>query len=129
GSLDEATTSDYPFLNNIIDHSISPFSAFVKLKPDRFPHQITVLAPRVVGVSLPATKVSTMTPAPSLVELFLKDASPLFAAAALEKNEEWLSAMVDTTNEEMVGAAFDNSVHGIVYQLCHEMNRVESSSI
>nr|GEX63673.1 hypothetical protein [Tanacetum cinerariifolium] len=78
----------------------SMVQALMKLEPDRFARQITVLAPRVVGVSLPTTK-----------------------------NKEWLSAMVDTTNEEMVGAASDNSVQGIVYQLCHEMNRVESSSI
>nr|GEY10586.1 hypothetical protein [Tanacetum cinerariifolium] len=106
GRLVEATplvaTTDYPFLNKVADHSTHPLYAIVDLEPDKMAHPAIVLAPMGAGVYPP----------------LLKDAS--------EQNEEWLSAMVDTTNEEMVDAAFDKPVevfvHDVIHPACEDVN-------
>ncbi|GJZ30215.1 hypothetical protein Tco_0575262 [Tanacetum coccineum] len=66
----------------------------------------------------------------------LVKATPLVATTDypfLNKNEEWLSAMVDTTDEEMVDIASDKMVevfvHGVSHIVCEDVNRVESSSL
>ncbi|GKG14875.1 hypothetical protein Tco_0354475, partial [Tanacetum coccineum] len=89
-------------------------------------------APTTVGVSPPFIKELTITSDPSLVELFLKDPPPSSTIAS-EQNEEWLSVMVDTSNEEMVDAASDKPVEvfvqGVAHRVCEDVNQVESSSI
>nr|GFB53006.1 hypothetical protein [Tanacetum cinerariifolium] len=88
GRLIEATplvaTTDYPFLNMLVDHSDRPLSALLKLEPDRRARLAAVPTLNVVGVSPPSLKESTVTLASSSVELFLKDDFP-FSAAATEQ--------------------------------------------
>nr|GEZ96674.1 hypothetical protein [Tanacetum cinerariifolium] len=43
---------------------------------------------------------------------FSKDA-PLSSATASEQNEEWIRAMVDTTDEEMVDVTSDNPIEDV----------------
>ncbi|GJY84325.1 hypothetical protein Tco_0497701 [Tanacetum coccineum] len=141
GRLIKATplvaTTDYLFLNNIDDHSARPLYALLELKPDKLTCLTVVPVPPVAGVSPPSLKESTVTLASSSVELFLKDVLPSFVAATdqhpQEHNEEWLDAMVDTADEEMVDAASDKSeevlVQGIIHQVCEDMSQVESSLI
>nr|GEY55084.1 hypothetical protein [Tanacetum cinerariifolium] len=107
------TTTDCLFLNKVVDHSANPLSFIVKLEPDRLAHSAVFLTPMVVGVSPPFLKKLIVTHAPSLVELLSKDAPPSYATT-LEQNEEWLSAMVDTADEEMVNAAFNNPMKVLV---------------
>ncbi|GJY99941.1 hypothetical protein Tco_0517371 [Tanacetum coccineum] len=66
----------------------------------------------------------------------LVKATPLVATTDypfLNKNEEWLSAMVDKTDEEMVDVASDKLVEvlvqGVAHPVCEDVNRVESSSL
>ncbi|GJU55119.1 hypothetical protein Tco_1228833 [Tanacetum coccineum] len=76
-----------------------------------FERRLTVVpAPRVAGVSPPFTKELIVTHAPSLVELFSKDATPSYTTTS-EQNKEWLSVM------------------GVAHPVCKDVNRVESSSI
>nr|GEW66111.1 hypothetical protein [Tanacetum cinerariifolium] len=90
GRLVKATplvaTTDYPFLNKVVDHSAHPLSAIMELGPNRLARPAVVLTYRV--------------------ELLSKDTTPS-STAALEQNEEWLGAMVNTTDEEMVKATSD----------------------
>nr|GEW70173.1 hypothetical protein [Tanacetum cinerariifolium] len=136
GMLIEATplvyTTDYPFLNKIIGPSSCLLSALIKLKPHRLVHLAIVLTHRVVGVSPPFHKDSIVTPTSFSVELFLKDAPPS-STTTTRQNDEWLNAMVDTTDEEMVNTTLDNLndvlVQGVVHQVCQDLNRFESSLI
>nr|GFA38021.1 hypothetical protein [Tanacetum cinerariifolium] len=94
----------------IDDYSTRPLSALLELEPDRLARPAAVPAPKVVGGSPPSLKELTVTLASFLVELFPKDGPPSSAAAATEqpsqeRNEEWLNAMIDTTDEEMVDVA------------------------
>ncbi|GJW39569.1 hypothetical protein Tco_0065414, partial [Tanacetum coccineum] len=106
-------TTDYPFLKKIIDHSASPLSVLVKLEPDRLARPATVPALRVIGVSPPSMKESTVIPAPSSMELYSKDA-PYSSTATIEQNEEWLNDIVDTTDAKMADVAFDKSMEVLV---------------
>ncbi|GKA39561.1 anticodon-binding aminoacyl-tRNA synthetase, class 1a [Tanacetum coccineum] len=90
-----------------MDRTQEPFDAALK-KISRLTRPVVVPAPRAVGVPLSISKKSTVTPAPSLVELFSNDAHPS-SAAPLEQNEEWLNVMVDTVDEGIVGVASDKS--------------------
>ncbi|GJU86530.1 60S ribosomal protein L11 [Tanacetum coccineum] len=106
GKLAEATplvaTTDYPFLNKVAAHSVQPLPVIIDLELDRLVCPAVVPAPRAAGVSPPFTKELIVTHAPSLVELFSKDASPSYTTTS-EQNKEWL--------------------------ICEDVNRVESSSI
>ncbi|GJR52527.1 hypothetical protein Tco_1403048 [Tanacetum coccineum] len=96
----------------IDDYSARPLFALLELEPDTLARLAVVLAPKVVGVSPSSLKESTVTLASSLVKLFPKDAPPSFATAteqpSQEHNEEWLNAMVDTADEDMVDVASDS---------------------
>ncbi|GJW83958.1 hypothetical protein Tco_0157103 [Tanacetum coccineum] len=134
--LAEATpliaNTDYPFLNKVFAYSAQPLSAIVDLEPDRLARPTVVLAPRAAGVSPPLTKELTVTPAPSLVELFSKDVPPSYATDS-EQNEEWLNVMVDMAHEEMIdsdsGKLMEVFVQGATHSVNEDVNRVESSSI
>ncbi|GKA88789.1 hypothetical protein Tco_0810553 [Tanacetum coccineum] len=114
-------TTDYPFQNKVVAHSAQPLSDIVDLKPDRLAHLAVVPTPRAVGVSPPVPKELTVTPAPSLVELFSSDAPPS-SVAALEQNEEWLNATVDTTDESIVDAASEKLEEVFLQGMAHPVN-------
>ncbi|GJW33625.1 hypothetical protein Tco_0053657 [Tanacetum coccineum] len=92
-------TIDYPVLNKVADYSAHPLFAITELKPDRLARLAIVLTPMDV---------------------------PPSSTAASDQNEEWLSAMVDTVDEEMVDVASDNLMEvlmqGVVHQVCQDVN-------
>nr|GEX91290.1 hypothetical protein [Tanacetum cinerariifolium] len=120
-------TIDYPFLNKVADHFAHTLSLIVELEHDGLARLTVVPTPRVVGVSLPLLKELTVTPAPSLVELFSNDAPPS-STSTLMQNGECLSDVVYTTDKKMVDAAFDKPmevfVKGVAHPVCEDVNQV-----
>ncbi|GJR80548.1 hypothetical protein Tco_0151333 [Tanacetum coccineum] len=114
------------------DAALKKISCFVPGAQSRLACPVVVPTPKAVGVSPPIPKELTVTPAPSLVELFLSDAPPS-SVAALEQNEEWLNAMVDTTDESIVDVASEKPgevfVQGMAHPINDDASRAKSSLI
>nr|GEV27564.1 hypothetical protein [Tanacetum cinerariifolium] len=76
---------------------------------------LKLIMPLDARVSLPIAKESTMTPASKSLELSTNVAPAPFAYA-LEKNEEWVNAMVDGPNVEMTDGAAHSKSGGVFVQ-------------
>nr|GEV89551.1 hypothetical protein [Tanacetum cinerariifolium] len=131
-------TKYYPFLNMIVDYSAHPLCILLELEPEKLVRPATVPAPKVASVSPSSLRESTVTPAFSSMKFLLNDAPTSSAGAVIEqppqeKNEEWVNAMIDTSDEEMVDAVAGKSakvlVQGVVHQLCEYVKRVYESLI
>ncbi|GJT92577.1 hypothetical protein Tco_1081422 [Tanacetum coccineum] len=116
----------------VVTYSTQPLSVIIDLEPNRLARAVVVPAPRAASVSPSLSKELTVTPTPSSLELFSKDAPPLSTATS-DQNEDWLSVMVDTADEEMVDVASDKSVEifvqDVTHSVCEDVNRVESPLI
>ncbi|GJS16518.1 hypothetical protein Tco_0410990 [Tanacetum coccineum] len=75
-----------------------PLSALISLEPDRLAHLVPAPTPKVVVVSPLSPNEFTVTPASPPKEL----------------NEEWVDALINGPDEEMVDASVDKSVEVVV---------------
>nr|GEV14118.1 hypothetical protein [Tanacetum cinerariifolium] len=97
-------STDYPFLNKLFDHATHPLSTILQLEPEKLARSKIVHAPKVVVISPFSHKESTVVPVPSSMELLFKDVPPS-SAVVTKQNEDWLSVMFDTMDEEMLDVA------------------------
>ncbi|GJU71246.1 hypothetical protein Tco_1262651 [Tanacetum coccineum] len=96
--------TDHDFLNKIFEHVAEPLYVILQLEPKKLARSNNVPTSRNAHVSPPFTKESTMTPAFASLEL-PSDTAPTSSIAALEPNEEWVNAMVDGPDYDMIGDA------------------------
>ncbi|GKF70710.1 hypothetical protein Tco_0203767 [Tanacetum coccineum] len=88
----------------ISEHAAEPLSVILQLEPKKLARPANVPASRDACVSPPIANESTVTLASTSLEL-LSNIVPTSSATALEPNEEWVNAMVDGPDNEMVDAA------------------------
>nr|GEY14323.1 hypothetical protein [Tanacetum cinerariifolium] len=100
----EVAQTDYAFLNKISEHAVEPLSVILQLEPKKLASPANVPASKDACVSPSITKESTMTLASTSLKL-LSNIVPTSSATALETNKEWVNAMVDGPDNEMVDAA------------------------
>ncbi|GKB78617.1 hypothetical protein Tco_0945512, partial [Tanacetum coccineum] len=125
GRLIEATplvvSTEYPFLTKIYNHVAHPLSAIIQLKPEKLAHPDVVPTAKATCVSLTVPRESIVTLVTASLELLSNDAPPS-SAAALEQNEEWINAIVDTANEEIGNVSFEKSVEVFVQGVAHPVS-------
>ncbi|GKD69952.1 hypothetical protein Tco_1324042 [Tanacetum coccineum] len=91
------------FFNKIFEHVVEPLSIILQLKPEKLARPTNVPASRDAYVSPSIANKSTVILASTSLE-FLSNTVPTSFAVALEPNEEWVNAMVDGPDNEMVDA-------------------------
>ncbi|GKE34622.1 hypothetical protein Tco_1453944, partial [Tanacetum coccineum] len=113
GRLVEATplvaTTDYPFLKKIFDHAAHPLSAILNLEPENLARLEVIPSPKTTRVSPSLTRESTVILVSSSCD-FPSNGVPSSIVAIVEQlsseqNEEWVRAMVDTSDIEMMDGA------------------------
>ncbi|GJR82185.1 hypothetical protein Tco_0152970 [Tanacetum coccineum] len=102
-------TFTYPFLDKIDDYSDHPLYVLTRLEPNRLARPTPAPTPRVVVVSPPSPKGSTVTHASPPKELAFKPVPSSSNAdkdeqPSKEQNEEWIDPMIHELDEEMVEA-------------------------
>ncbi|GJV37185.1 hypothetical protein Tco_1409662 [Tanacetum coccineum] len=125
GRLVKATplvaTTDFPFLKKIFDHAAHPLSVIVNLKPKNLARSEVIPAPKTTRVSPSLTRESTVTLDSSSCE-FPSNGVPSSIVAIVEQlslnqNEEWVHAMVDTSDIKMMDGAAGRPTKVIVQGL------------
>ncbi|GJR75175.1 hypothetical protein Tco_0087540 [Tanacetum coccineum] len=111
----EFAATDYAFLNKISEHAAEPLFVILQLEPKKLARSANVPALRDACVSPPIVKESNVTLASTSLEL-LCNIVPTSSAAALEPNEEWVNAMVDEPDNEMVDAATNDKPGDVFLQ-------------
>ncbi|GJS05037.1 hypothetical protein Tco_0321545 [Tanacetum coccineum] len=113
GRLVKATplvaTTDYSFLKKIFDHAAHPLSVVLNLEPKNLARSEVVPALKTTRVSPSLTRESTVTLDSSSCE-FPSNGVPSSIVAIVEQlslnqNEEWVHAMVDTSDIKMMDGA------------------------
>ncbi|GKB65540.1 hypothetical protein Tco_0921726 [Tanacetum coccineum] len=92
GRMIEATplvaTIGYPFINNVVDHATHPLFAIIDLEPDRLTRLEVVPLRRLFICPVMSFQYSSIA---AVVE-----------QPSSEKNEEWVCAMVDMSDDEIM---------------------------
>ncbi|GKE83535.1 hypothetical protein Tco_1557277, partial [Tanacetum coccineum] len=102
----------------IFEHAAEPLFVILQLEPKKLVRPINVPTSRDARVSPPIAKESTMTSTSGSLEL---SANIVLAPStvALEQNEEWVSAMVDGSDAEMIDGVAPSKSGGVfVHDVC-----------
>ncbi|GKD88128.1 hypothetical protein Tco_1363635, partial [Tanacetum coccineum] len=102
-------------------HAAHPLSAIIQLEPEKLAHPDVVPAAKATCVSPPVPRELIVTLVTPSSELLSNDAPP-YSAAALEQNEEWINAIVDTADEEIGNVSFEKSVEVFVQGVAHPVS-------
>nr|GEW45662.1 hypothetical protein [Tanacetum cinerariifolium] len=105
----------YTFLNKIFKHATDPLLVILQLEPEKLACPTNVSTLRDAHVSPSIAKESTMTPASKSLELST-NVAPNSSIVALEKNKEWVNAIVDGPDAEMNDGAAHSKSGGVFVQ-------------
>nr|GEW82021.1 hypothetical protein [Tanacetum cinerariifolium] len=111
-------TTDYHFLKKIFDHAAHPLSIVLNLNLGKLARLEVVPASKTTRVSPSLERESNVTLVSSSLEfpsnVITSSTDVVVEQPSLEQNEEWVRAMVDIPNVEMVDAISDKMVEVFV---------------